>query len=68
MSLAKLPTTVLSTKGQVILPKGIRDEKKWAQGEKLVVESTPEGVLLRQEPLFPATQFEEVRGCLAPKR
>ncbi|MBV9290655.1 MAG: AbrB/MazE/SpoVT family DNA-binding domain-containing protein [Hyphomicrobiales bacterium] len=68
MALAKSSTTVLSTKGQVIIPKAVRDQKNWAPGERLVVESTPEGVLLRQERLFPATQFEEVRGCLAPKR
>ena len=68
MPLAKLSTTVLSTKGQLILPKAIRDEKNWAPGERLVVESTPEGVLLRQERLFPATTFEETRACLARKR
>jgi AbrB family looped-hinge helix DNA binding protein len=67
MMLAKKSTTVLSTKGQVILPKAIRDEKNWAPGAKLVVESTPEGVLLRPERLFPATEFEDVRGCLARK-
>ena len=68
MPLAKLSTTVLSTKGQVILPKAIRDEKSWAPGERLVVESTPDGVLLRQERVFPATKFEEARACLARMR
>ena len=67
MALPKMSATVLSTKGQVILPKAIRDEKNWAPGVRLVVESTPEGVLLRQERLFPATTFEEVRGSLAGK-
>ena len=68
MTLAKKATTVVSTKGQVILPKAIRDEKNWAPGDRLLVESTPEGVLLRPEPLFPATTFDEVRGCLSRKR
>jgi AbrB family looped-hinge helix DNA binding protein len=67
MTLAKMSTTVLSTKGQVILPKAIRDEKNWSPGARLVVESTPEGVLLRPERLFPVTKFEEVRGCLSRK-
>lgn len=67
MTLAKMSTTVLSTKGQVILPKGIRDEKNWSPGARLVVESTPEGVLLRPERQFPATKFEDVRGCLSGK-
>ena len=67
MMLAKKSTTVLSTKGQVILPKAIREEKDWAPGVKLVVELTPEGVLLRPERLFSATKFEDVRGCLSRK-
>ena len=67
MTLPKMSATVLSTKGQVILPKAIRDEKDWAPGVRLIVESTPEGVLLRPERPFPATTFEEVRGSLAGK-
>lgn len=65
MTIAKMSTTVLSTKGQVILPKAIRDEKNWSPGDRLVVESTPEGVLLRPERLFPRTRPEEVFGSLA---
>jgi AbrB family looped-hinge helix DNA binding protein len=66
MSTSKASTTVLSTKGQVILPKAVRDEKNWGPGDRLVVETTPEGVLLRaEERLFPRTEFSEVRGCLA---
>jgi len=61
---AKKATTTISTKGQVILPKAIRDEKNWAPGFKLTAESLPEGVLLRPERLFAETKFEDVRGCL----
>jgi AbrB family looped-hinge helix DNA binding protein len=68
MTLAKKPATVVSTKGQVILPKAIRDEKNWAPGHRLLVESTPDGVLLRSERLSPVTKFEEARGRLARKR
>lgn len=67
MTLPRKSATVLSTKGQVILPKAIRDGKNWAPGVSLVVESTREGVLLRPERPFPATTFEEVRGSLATK-
>jgi AbrB family looped-hinge helix DNA binding protein len=59
----KNSTTVVSTKGQVILPKAIRDERKWPAGTRLVVEETPEGVLLRPWP-FPPTTLEQVAGCL----
>ncbi|MBX4158727.1 AbrB/MazE/SpoVT family DNA-binding domain-containing protein, partial [Lactiplantibacillus plantarum] len=40
-------TTVMSTKGQVILPKPLRDHLRWPAGTRLTVEDTAEGVLLR---------------------
>lgn len=57
-------TTVLSTKGQVILPKSVRDHRKWTAGAKLVVEETSEGVLLRMAPLFEATRVADVFASL----
>jgi len=71
MSAAEKPTTVISTKGQVILPKAIRQQRGWGAGTRLVVEDTPDGVLLRPAPLFPVTKPEDVFGSLrhrgAPK-
>ncbi|MDE0205765.1 MAG: AbrB/MazE/SpoVT family DNA-binding domain-containing protein [Candidatus Tectomicrobia bacterium] len=58
-------TTTVSTKGQVILPKAIRRALHWAAGTRLVVENTPEGVLLKPEPAFAGTRSEDVFGCLA---
>jgi AbrB family looped-hinge helix DNA binding protein len=49
-------TTTLSTKGQVILPKSIREGRRWGPGTRLLVEDTPEGVLLKPAPLFPPTR------------
>lgn len=60
-------TTTVSTKGQVILPKAIRRALGWGAGTRLVVENTPEGVVLRPEPMFPETRPEDVYGCLAWK-
>lgn len=57
-------TTRVSTKGQVILPKEIRDALKWEAGTKLTVENTKDGVLLKAEPLFKPTTIDEVAGCL----
>jgi AbrB family looped-hinge helix DNA binding protein len=57
-------TTRLSTKGQVILPKSIRDSRAWGPGTELIVEETDEGVLLRPVGLFPPTVLEDVAGCL----
>ena len=58
-------TTTLSTKGQVILPKTIRDQLDWGTGTRLAVEHTADGVLLK--PLttaFAPTRPEDVFGCL----
>lgn len=57
-------TTTVSTKGQVILPKAIRDQRQWPTGTKLVVRDTPEGVLLSPEAIFPPTSVDEVFGML----
>lgn len=60
-------TTTVSTKGQVILPKAIRDARQWAPGTNLVVEDTGEGVLLKPAPLFTSTKPKDVYACLAHK-
>lgn len=70
MSPTKL-TTVVSTKGQVILPKAIRQQHRWEAGTRLVVENTPDGVRLKRVPMFPVTKPGEVFASLpyrgAPK-
>jgi len=57
-------TTIVSTKGQVILPKSIRDQLRWTPGTQLLVESTSEGVLLRAAPVFEPTRPADVFGLL----
>ncbi len=57
-------TTRLSSKGQVILPKPIRDHRNWTPGTRLVVEDTDAGVLLRPAPLFEPTSMDQVFGAL----
>lgn len=56
--------TTISTKGQVILPKAIRDQRQWSPGTRLLVEETPDGVLLRQAPLFAPTTLDAVCGMI----
>ena len=57
-------TTVLSTKGQVILPKAIRQQHSWDVGTRLIVEDTPDGVLLKAAPIFERTRSADVFGML----
>lgn len=63
--------TKVSTKGQVILPKAIRRLRNWDAGTRLVVEDTPDGVLLKPAPAFSRTRPGEVFAMLpvsgAPK-
>ena len=57
-------TTTVSTKGQIILPKGIRETLRWNAGTRLAVESTADGVLLKPLPVFVETRPEDVFGSL----
>ena len=59
-------TTTVSTKGQVILPKAIRDHLQWEAGARLAVEQTADGVLLKRLTTdFAPTLPAEVFGCLS---
>ena len=57
-------TTIVSTKGQVILPSAIRRRRDWGAGTELLVEETDDGVLLKPMPAFPETRPEEVFASL----
>ena len=39
--------TKISTRGQIVLPKAIRDKRRWKAGTRLIVEDRPDGVLLK---------------------
>jgi AbrB family looped-hinge helix DNA binding protein len=61
---AALPTTRLSTKGQVILPAELRKKRGWQPGQVLEVHETDEGLLLKPAPLFPRTTVGAAFGML----
>jgi len=66
--MATAPTTKVSTKGQVILPKSIRDQLHWDAGTRLLVEQTADGVLLKPiRAVFAPTRPEDVFGSLVYK-
>jgi AbrB family looped-hinge helix DNA binding protein len=64
MATAGKLTTTVSTKGQVILPAEIRRRRGWDAGTRLIIEDIPDGVVLKQAPLFAPTRIEDVVGCL----
>ena len=67
MKTAKALTTTVSTKGQIILPRAIRQQRRWQAGTRLVVEDTEHGVLLKPAPLFAPTDPNDVFGLLRHK-
>ena len=58
-----MSTTVLSSKGQVIIPKALRAARRWGPGTQLEVHDTPEGVLLR--PAAPRAKVSLAGGLAA---
>ena len=59
-----MKTTKLSSKGQVIIPKAVRDAHHWSTGQELAVIEVGDGVLLRPVKPFPTTTPDEVGGIL----
>ncbi len=57
-------TTRLSTKGQLILPKAIREKLKWHPGTELVIEDTAEGVLIKPAPKAKPSTLDQLVGAL----
>jgi AbrB family looped-hinge helix DNA binding protein len=57
-------TTLVSTKGQVILPKAIRTQRRWHAGTRLTVIDTAEGVLLSADAPFAPSDINAVFGSL----
>lgn len=57
-------TTKLSSKGQVVLPKSVRDARSLHPGTEFAVEEVAGGILLRPVRPFRATTLAEVFGCL----
>ena len=60
---ARPETTRLSTKGQLIIPKEIRERHGWTAGTELIVEDHGSSVVLRQVEDIPATSLDDLVGC-----
>jgi AbrB family looped-hinge helix DNA binding protein len=56
--------TRLSSKGQVIIPKDVRERHGWRPGAELEVEEHGDAVVLRAAQAFPRTTVAQVFGCL----
>lgn len=56
-------TTRLSTKGQLIIPKEIRDRHGWDAGAELEIEDRGDHVVVRRVESLPETTLEDLIGC-----
>lgn len=59
-----METTKLSSKGQIVLPKSLREARNWHAGTEFAVEEAKDGLLLRPLRPFPPARLEDVIGCL----
>jgi AbrB family looped-hinge helix DNA binding protein len=57
----------LSTKGQLVVPKEIRQRHGWTEGTELVLEDQGDGVLVRPVRQLPQTALEDLVGCTGYK-
>ena len=56
--------TRISSKGQVVLPKEVRDRQGWSAGTELEVEAQGNIVVLRPLRPIPRTTLAEIVGCI----
>jgi len=59
-----MKTTRMSSKGQVIIPKALRESHHWEEGQELIAIDLGDGILLKPKKPFPETTLDRVAGCL----
>lgn len=59
-----MSATTLSTRGQIVIPKELREARNWLPGMSLEVEEWPQGLLIRPAgpKLFAASTLQSVMG------
>lgn len=62
--MASKAETVMSTKGQLIVPKAIRERQNWTSGTRLVFEETADGVVLKKAEPTKTGSFKDLVGIL----
>ena len=55
----------LSSKGQIVIPKNIRDELHLRAGTEFIISKTATGLTLTPTAIFPTATVRDVRGILA---
>jgi AbrB family looped-hinge helix DNA binding protein len=59
-----METTRLSERGQIVIPKRVREAHGWEPGLEFIVEDTGDSIKLKPIKAFKKTTVEDVLGCL----
>jgi bifunctional DNA-binding transcriptional regulator/antitoxin component of YhaV-PrlF toxin-antitoxin module len=59
--------TRISDKGEITLPEAVLERQHWDAGTDIIVEETPDGVLLKKKPIFAPTPQGSAFGMLKYK-
>jgi AbrB family looped-hinge helix DNA binding protein len=54
----------LSSKGQIVIPKAIRDKHRWREGQELEIIESEDGLVLKEKRPFSKTDLKDVAACL----
>lgn len=64
MSTAEQDSVRLSSKGQLVIPRSIRERLQWRAGMELTIVPTGNGVTLWPKQQKSGSRLESLRGCL----
>lgn len=59
-----METTRLSEKGQIVIPKRVRETHGWEAGIEFLIEELDDGVKLKPVKPFVETTIKDVLGCV----
>ena len=62
-----METVKLSSKGQIVIPKAMRDDLHLPPGTEFIISMTATGLTLTPKTLFPKVTVREARGFLAKR-
>lgn len=57
-------TVTMSTKGQLVIPREVRERLGWGEGTLLEIVTQAGGVVIRAVRAFPETKVEDLLGAL----
>jgi AbrB family looped-hinge helix DNA binding protein len=60
----ELATVTMSTKGQIVIPRALREQLGWGEGTRLELESHAGRIVLRPARRFPETRVDDLLGLL----